>query len=80
MPENLDTHYHILCETFLQCNFTVVNPDYDPEWLWTDDNPTDVQCQPIFIKPKHMWRIWSFNETEATTDMSQGSRGNASCL
>eukprot|EP00961_Rhodomonas_salina_P179583 2423454-Rhodomonas_salina.1 len=72
--ENIETHYKVLQDLLLELGFTDVNEDYDPTVPYDESRPDDKRCQPIFIKNEMLTRIFSFDETEATTDMSGGSK------
>eukprot|EP00961_Rhodomonas_salina_P196706 2654743-Rhodomonas_salina.1 len=50
-PENIETHYCILCETLVETGVAVRNTDFDPDFAWDPDSPNDTHCQPCFIKP-----------------------------
>eukprot|EP00961_Rhodomonas_salina_P040270 541185-Rhodomonas_salina.1 len=66
-------------ELLLELGFAEVNPDYDPTIPFDPERPDVKECQPIFIKNEALACIFSFNETEASTDMSGGSKSFSHC-
>jgi hypothetical protein len=73
--ENLKKYYEVLQDIFIKAEVAVPNPLYNPDKEWDPANPLDPETQPIRITRPDL--IVSYDETEASTDASGGSRKGA---